>query len=85
MSPARKSLLIVAAILVIIGAQQLARADAITSNTLSVSGSFGLNLNDTVAGGVFTFVIPAGHTITAVSLTGNEGNRNFIETGGLAG
>lgn len=75
MSPTRKSLLIVAAIVVIFGAQQLARADAVTSNTLSVSGSFGVNQNDTIAGGVFTFVIPAGHTITAVSLTGTESNR----------
>ena len=74
MTPTCKSLSIVAAIVVIFGAQQLARADAVTSNTLSVFGSFGVNQNDTVAGGVFTFVIPAGHTITAVSLTGNEFN-----------
>ena len=50
----------------------VARADTITSNTIIVTqGTIGGGVSDSVSAGTFTFIIPAGHTITAASLLGS--------------
>jgi hypothetical protein len=55
-----------------IGSALTARADSVTSNTIVViQGTVGGGVTDTVSGGIFTFVIPAGHTITAANLVGS--------------
>jgi len=54
------------------GASLTARADSITSNTIVVvQGTMAGGTNDTVSAGIFTFVIPAGQTITAANLVGS--------------
>jgi hypothetical protein len=54
------------------GSTLTARADSVTSNTLVVvQGTVGGGVTDTVSAGVFTFIIPAGQTITAANLVGS--------------
>ncbi|HEY6122154.1 MAG TPA: hypothetical protein VIV66_19505 [Pyrinomonadaceae bacterium] len=54
------------------GSAVAVRADAITSNSVAViGGSIAANTTNTVSGATFSFVIPAGQTITAATLTGS--------------
>ena len=49
----------------------IARADSVTSNNILVTaGVFGPGTNDNVVAGTFTFLIPAGHTVTGANLVG---------------
>jgi len=53
------------------GSNLTARADSITSNTIVVvQGTIGGGVTDSVSAGIFTFLIPAGQSITAASLVG---------------
>jgi hypothetical protein len=57
---------------VCLGAESVAKADNITSNTIViVQGTMGGGVSDSVSAGTFTFIIPSGHTITAASLVGS--------------
>ena len=54
------------------GSAATVRADAITSNNVIViGGTIAANTTGTVSGATFSFVIPAGQTITAATLTGS--------------
>jgi hypothetical protein len=55
------------------GSASIARADAITSNNIAViGGAIAGGSTDTISGGTFSFLIPAGQTITAATLTGSS-------------
>ena len=58
--------------LICIASTSVAKADNITSNTIViVQGTMAGGVSDSVSAGTFTFIIPAGHTITSANLVGS--------------
>lgn len=50
-----------------------ARADTATSNSINVGGAIASNSTDNIAGGTFSFVVPAGQSVIGATLAGQGG------------